>query len=220
MKYPKIETLFNRDPETHKVVPSQFRRPEFSLVKGWLVTEKIDGTNIRVMFTHPGKVSIAGRTDRAQIPPFLLSYLQETFTPEIFKEAFPDLDDESHVILFGEGYGERIQNGGGYREGVSFRLFDVVIYYSSDRPWWLQWKDVEGVAQKLRIHTVPVLEVMQPLDVAEKLASGRSAVAAQESDLSASQDVRRREGIVARTEPPLFDRLGERVMWKLKERDL
>ena len=47
MEYPKIETLFNRD-EKFKVVEGDYRLPEFENIKQWDVTEKIDGTNVRV----------------------------------------------------------------------------------------------------------------------------------------------------------------------------
>jgi len=46
--YPKIETLFKRD-ETFRVT-DKLRLPEFALVREWLVTEKVDGTNIRVVY--------------------------------------------------------------------------------------------------------------------------------------------------------------------------
>ena len=103
LKYSKIETLFRRDDETHKVLPGQFRRPEFSLIKTWDVTEKIDGTNIRVSWTPPsgepfsgpyGLVSFGGRTDRAQMPTMLLDYLQHTFAAEV--DCFVPISGSPH----------------------------------------------------------------------------------------------------------------------------
>ena len=52
-KYPKIETLFTRD-EKFKVTDI-IRLPEFENIKKWLVTEKIDGTNIRIIYTPDEK---------------------------------------------------------------------------------------------------------------------------------------------------------------------
>lgn len=231
MLYPKIETLYDRDPDTFKVIPGRLRCPEFGLVSKWLVTEKIDGTNIRVHLTCAcqgycsdcgstggcviaPRVKFQGRTDNAQTPPFLLEELQRMFPVDKVQAAF---DPGVNVTLFGEGYGARIQKGGGdYREGVSFRLFDVVVH-DENRNWWLTWDNVEDVAEKLGINTVPVLTRGENLEQAAKFVSGLSSVALMEK---VKGPIRAHEGIVAQTDPLLFDRRGHRVVWKLKARDL
>jgi hypothetical protein len=50
-------------------------------------------------------------------PTHLLTYLQATFTPERMQAAFQRNEDGTwpEVIVFGEGYGEKIQNGHRYR---------------------------------------------------------------------------------------------------------
>ena len=236
LTYPKIDTVYERNAD-HRVpkykLERHLRRAEFSLPARWLVTEKIDGTNIRIPFStrldvspNSGYVGARGRTDAAQIPPFLLTFLQETFTLPKLVSCF---DPDTTGILFGEGYGARIQKGGGnYRSDVSFRLFDVLIFSQEDqsvardpaddgRAWWLNWRDVEDVARKLSIETVPVVARMATLAQAiQVVEEGLGSVVAQEEndrmDINA-------EGVVARTDPLLFDRHGQRVMWKLKERD-
>lgn len=52
IEYPKIETLFDRDEVTHKVIVGKWRLPEFEYLQNnnWSFTEKIDGTNVRVMW--------------------------------------------------------------------------------------------------------------------------------------------------------------------------
>jgi hypothetical protein len=47
MEYHKIETLYERDPETFKVRVGEFKNRTYTLLKRWRWTEKIDGTNIR-----------------------------------------------------------------------------------------------------------------------------------------------------------------------------
>ena len=49
--YPKIKSLFKRDEKTFKFT-DEYSCPEFELLKGlrWVATEKVDGTNIRVIF--------------------------------------------------------------------------------------------------------------------------------------------------------------------------
>lgn len=213
IEYPKIETLYDRD-EKFKVIPGALRRPEFALPRRWVVTEKIDGTNIRVGMTADGAVSFAGRTDSAQIPPHLLAYLAATFTRDRMAAA---LAPETEVVLFGEGYGAKIQNGGDYRPDVGFALFDVWI-----DGWWLEPENIIDVAGKLGIEHAPyvsvaaddVVSTSYSADTLRELLPGGMSVVAASRGLE-----RPAEGIVARTSPMLFDRRGRRVMWKLKFRD-
>jgi hypothetical protein len=46
--YPKIQTLWKRSKETFKVLPGDFREPHYEAMGCWRVTEKLDGTNIRI----------------------------------------------------------------------------------------------------------------------------------------------------------------------------
>jgi hypothetical protein len=219
--YPKIETLFNRGPD--HFVTDDLRCPEFNQIAHWLVTEKIDGTNIRVSLESidpldgfaPWQVRFYGRTDAAQIPTFLLGYLQDTFTLDKMV-ALCMADAELYSItLYGEGYGARIQKGGGnYREGVSFRLFDVLV----DGKWWLDWENVCDVAVKLGIFTVPRLASEFEADLDFIVAAVRGGFTSQVARWERGIDVPA-EGVVARTDPYLFDKRGHPLRFKLKTRD-
>lgn len=129
VEYNKIETVFNRDTTgTKKLIRGDWRNEAVEYLKDskWQFTEKFDGTNIRVIWDGH-YISFAGRTDKATIPQFLLEYLNNTFsTPEV-EQLFEQTYGEKQVILFGEGYGPKIQKGGNYREDVSFILFDVLV---------------------------------------------------------------------------------------------
>ena len=95
-KYPKIDTLYTRD-EKFKIT-DEIRRPEFLIPQEWLVTEKIDGTNIRISLEREMALDdpsgeewvmrINGRNDNSQIPPNLLRYLQDAFTLEGLKSLW------------------------------------------------------------------------------------------------------------------------------------
>src|SRR5256885_3977409 len=93
IEYPKIETVFDRDEKTFRVIKERLRCPEYGLITHWKITEKVDGTNVRVGWINgPGyerRVEFGGRTDNAQMPTFLLKYLQDTFTPERLAAVFP-----------------------------------------------------------------------------------------------------------------------------------
>ena len=71
--YTKIETLYNRSLEgDKKLIPGDYRSKTVRLLKDttWIGTEKIDGTNIRVIWDGYS-ISFAGRTNKAVIPSFL-----------------------------------------------------------------------------------------------------------------------------------------------------
>jgi hypothetical protein len=95
MEYDKIETLFKRD--GNFVVTEQLRDPVYGAFKKWRVTEKIDGTNIRVTLTEDCKVVLGGRTDAAQIPADLIQYLYETFAADKMRAAFWLPDESGHI---------------------------------------------------------------------------------------------------------------------------
>ena len=117
-EYPKIQSVFKRDEITHKFIEREYSLPEFKYLEDniWVWTEKVDGTNIRVMW-HPEKphnldsqgqhphLEFGGKTNNAQVPDFLLAKLQEKFTEEKFGLLYPD----TPMCLYGEGYGARVQ---------------------------------------------------------------------------------------------------------------
>lgn len=130
VEYNKIDAVYERDMDgTKKLIPGKFRNPtvEYLAKNQWMFTEKIDGTNIRVHWDGH-KVEFGGRTESAQIPAKLVTYLNATFGGNTNEEIFEQKFGENEVILFGEGYGPGIQKGGGlYRKEVSFILFDVMV---------------------------------------------------------------------------------------------
>ena len=212
MEYPKIETLFGRD-ENFRVDPNQLKNPVFAMFKQWEVTEKIDGTNMRVtLIEGEDKIKVDGRTDRASIPGDLFRYMIDTFPVKAVQDMM-DLKGAGweKVVLYGEGYGAGIQKGGCYRKDKAFRLFDVLV---ADK-WWLDWKVVEQVAETLGIKTAPYLGSWTFTEIIERVKVGVPSVVAKEES---GQDVIA-EGIVARPIETLFDKRGNRVILKLKTKD-
>jgi ATP-dependent RNA circularization protein (DNA/RNA ligase family) len=204
MEYPKINTIWKRD-EKHIILEGELSCPEFDAIKLWNVTEKVDGTNIRVLYHKDREIIFAGKTNNAEIPSFLMEYLKKEFTQEKMLAAFPDAP-VNKVILFGEEYGGKIQSGGKYRPDCSFILFDVWI-----DGWWLERKNVKDIAAKLGIDIVPDLGLM-PMEEAINLVKNSAKSIIAQKDLVA-------EGIVARSSPLMLFRKGDPIMWKLKVRD-
>lgn len=204
IEYHKIETVFERDPNTKKLIRNQFRNPTIEFLKdNECFTEKIDGTNIRVHWDGH-KVEFGGRTDRADIPKHLLLKLEELFGGEINEELFEQKFGDTDVILFGEGYGNKIQNGGLYRSDVSFILFDVKI-----GNWWLNRESVEDIANYFNIEVVPII-MTGTIDNAVEFVCEHP-----KSTIGTAY----MEGLVGKPEYELYDRSGNRVVVKIKYKD-
>ena len=204
-EYHKIETLFERDLKTKKLIEGNFRNKTIEYLKNnkWQFTEKIDGTNIRI-YWDGHKVSYFGRTDKAQIPAELMNRLVELFGGEVNEEIFEQKFVETEVMLIGEGYGEKIQKGGLYRKGQDFILFDVMIAGN-----WQPRESVEDIAKTFNIDVVPIaLEgtIQEAVDYVK--TKPKSIFGTADS-----------EGVVGRPEMELQDRTGNRVIVKIKVRD-
>jgi hypothetical protein len=221
LEYPKIDTLYDRNGRYINV--GKLRRKEFGNIKRWSITEKIHGINTRITLFDNGEVIYGGRTDDAIMPSELLEYLKKIFAPEKMKEIFwlPDKSIPESVTAYGEGYGPKIVPGSGaYRKDVSFRLFDCLIKGDTGN-WWLERQDLEDIAMKLGIKCVPILGIIDflPVDSLQMLKifqDNKNRLVAIEEDGMVGMVP---EGIIAKTEPLLSNRKGERVMWKLKIKD-
>lgn len=230
MEYPKINSLYKRqmtetDTLTGEVrfldkgksgnplIIGDFACEEFGAIETWTVTEKIDGTNIRIIMDrkHMPLVTFGGRTSNAQIPTSLLRHLQTTFTSEKMDEVFKE---SNYVVLFGEGYGPKIQSGIYYRSDVSFVLFDV---YCSG--WWLTRPRIQEVALSLGIECVNPLAKPIPgksgkkhlwtrEEIEEYVRKRKNSLKAKEPHVM--------EGLIARSEPQMMFRKGGPIMFKLK----
>ena len=207
MKYHKIQTVFKRNPETmyKTLLEGEWSLPEFAYLANneWEFTEKVDGTNIRIIYTRNifnNSVEFRGRTDRAQIPPFLIETLKNLFPIVKFDQNF-----EHDVVLYGEGYGNKIQKtGSNYRKDNSFVLFDIMINGS-----FLPRQSVEGIAKALEIEVVPVIGKGTLYAMVEMARSGFNS---QWGNFTA-------EGIVARPTTELCSKNGGRIITKIKCRD-
>lgn len=212
ISYPKIETCFARDVEgSKKLMKGVYREKEVEVLcdLDWEWTEKIDGTNIQIRWDGH-KVEFGGRTARANIPAHLVNYLNDTFGGNINEELFEQKFGETPVVLFGEGYGPKIQKGGNYRDDVSFILFDIKI-----GGFWLEREDVEDIARTFNIDVVPIIfhgPVSQAIDYVKTHPNSKVA-AAHGKCYSA-------EGVVGRAPCGLKNRRGERIMVKVKWNDI
>lgn len=206
MEYVKIPNIFRREEYgNNKLIEGAYSSPELEYLSEcpWVWTEKVDGTNVRVMWDGHS-VTFGGRTDKAQIPAHLVNRLNELFggtdKEEIFEQHFGD----TPVILFGEGFGEKIQKGGGLYGPVDFILFDVFV-----GGMWLKREDVESIASVFGIKVVPIIGI-GPLPLAVDTIRRHPVSRLRDAEL---------EGIVCRPAFELQDRRGNRIIVKIKCRD-
>lgn len=206
-EYNKIDTIYERDMNgTKKLIEGKFRDEtvEFLANNEWEFTEKIDGTNIRI-YWDGHKITFGGRTDRAQIPAHLVNKLTEIFLNEETEQLFEQKFGEMEVILFGEGYGAKIQAcGGDYRHDVGFILFDALIcgnYQSRE--------SVEDIAKAFGLEIVPIVlrgTIQDAVDFIKTKPYSTIGIA-------------KMEGVVGRPKVELQDRVGKRLIVKIKCRD-
>lgn len=202
-EYHKIQTAWLRDPATNHrtLIEGAWAKPEFEYLAGipWTFTEKVDGTNIRIG-VGAGAWTLGGKTDNAQLPASLVSPLNEIGERAAANPAL------SGMILYGEGYGAKIQKGGGnyIRDRSDFVLFDVWI-----EGIWLERTNVEDIAAQLGIRVVPIVGA-GPLMVA--IGMVRAGFASAWGDFPA-------EGLVMRPQVELSNRRGERIITKIKAKD-
>ena len=206
IEYTKIETPFERDMRgTKKLIEGQWRNPFIEFLKDcqWECTEKIDGTNIGVVWDGH-KVSFQGRTEKAIIPKGVEEFLDKTFGGIENEELFEQMFGEENVILFGEGYGNKIQKvGAEYRPDNSFILFDV---YKVDKDIWLDRNAVASIATAFGIDNVPVImtaNLQEAIDYVKTKPQSTIGTAPM-------------EGLVCRPKLDIRDNRGNRTIVKIK----
>ena len=204
--YHKITNIYKRDPATKfkTLLPGQFASPELAYLQNnnWVFTEKVDGTNIKVMFSE-GQINFAGKTDRAEMPELLGKRLKEVFRPklDLFIKYF---EGATQVCFYGEGYGPKIQSGGKYSETHEFVLFDIKVNY-----WWLKRDVVEVIAEDFGIDIVPIIGNGTLHDAVDMATTGFGS---QWGNFTA-------EGLIARPAVEFNSRGGTRIIAKAKHKD-
>lgn len=210
IEYQKIETPYERDMGgSKKLIVGQFRDKavEFLQDAEWVGTEKIDGTNIGVVWDGHS-VAFQGRTEKAQIPAVLVNRLNELFGGETNAQMFEQMFGENQVVLFGEGFGKKIQKVGAeyLPDGVDFILFDI---YFPEKDLWLERDNMLEIAQAFNIKVVPVVFCGPIYKAVEFVKAGYTSTIG----------TAKMEGLVLKPEVELRDRRGNRIVIKVKARD-
>ena len=217
------------------IMPEEgFTQPEFEFLRGckFECTEKIDGTSMSVHIIPVGYTDIGGafkvnyvveyhgKTEKADTPKHLQAKMEQLFPAEkmlgafnknvIYENVEGAIKEVNHgkVIVFGEGYGVKIQKGGNYiSNDCGFILFDVTV----DGMFLLR-ESLEDIASKLGIPIVPLIGYMTVDEAIEFVKKGFKSTIAENKDYDA-------EGLVLKTPMGLLNRKGERIITKIKTCD-
>lgn len=249
--YQKINTIFKRDANNVIMPYDEFALPELEWLRDckFDAEEKVDGMNTRIEVTREfitsdignnigikWNVAYKGKTDNAQIPKMLYTYLTTELTEDkvlnalgLSKEMYVtdelmqektwsvlntqfnvyELDEikiPKRYTLYGEGFGAGIQSGGYYRKDNSFIGFDVKV----DNMYLLR-ENRDEIFNKLGVDIVPFVGKFTIDEAIEYVKKGFNSNIAEETHLA--------EGLVLRTPMGLKTRKGERIIFKVKTCD-
>lgn len=206
-EYHKIETLFKFDNSIKKFT-NEFYNQNVEILKNhlWVFTEKVDGVNFRVCWDGH-KLTYAGRTDRAMFSDEQIDFIKDHLVNEEKEIMFEQIFRETEVIVFGELYGNKIQNGGLYTDGkgLAFKVFDVLI-----NDIYLTYESTKILCEQLNYDIVPIV-------LEGTINDGINYVKNNNISTFSKANL---EGLVGKPVGDLRDRLGKRIIVKIKKRDL
>lgn len=218
-KYQKIQNVFKRSAETKGIDPYKWGNEAiaFLINAQWIVQEKIDGTNVRVIWDG-NRVSFGSKNtlETANLPGRLREHLEAEYGTKEFEYLIEQTFGDTPITLYGEGYGHKIQSGAGYfpdePEGKNaFIGFDVRVgrqYLAPDQTQDVLAKlGVPMVYQLPETRTIPEL-IAEMTNAINSAGEGEPAIAHEGTDKEI-------EGFILRSAYPLFDHRGNRVITKV-----
>jgi len=218
MKYHKINGVFKRyeksDGEHKKgdFIVGKWADPNFKALADveWEWKEKVDGMNVRIIVNpDTWEVDFKGKSDNAEIPKPLQDWYNNWEYENI--DTLLDMFEKAEsVVLYGEGVGEKIQKGKHGFDDYEVILFDAIV-----NGVWLKHESVEQIAKKLNMRCVPVVKRMSLSDAVDAI---RLESEAGDEMISAFGDFKA-EGIVGTPAGGLLDRMGNRIITKIKYKD-
>lgn len=210
-EYQKIPTLYKFDNTIKRYIPEIYDgNVKYLENNTWLVSEKIDGTNIRV-FYDGHRVSWSGRTDKAVLPKEVEHVLKSTFgdSEVLFEQIFGD----KQVILFMECYGGKIQGGiyGGTERLIGFDIMVGDMY--------LDKQCIEPIFKRFGVPTVDFMEIQGLQWVINEVKDAGEQPNCYISPYC-EKCTTTIEGFVCVPARRLYDNQGNRIIVKIKVRDL
>lgn len=202
--YPKFYGPYIRNRETKKL-DTELPRPELAPYMNdtthWWVSEKMDGTNTRIIWDGY-KLVVKGRTNASQLQGYQTELLNELTQNGNYK--FDETFGEKEVTIYGETFGGKIQ-ANPHNADPQFQVFDINI-----DGVWLMYDDVKSIAEQLGLDYVEHELLPNWQAVFEYFSqTGRTRTSKGEYY----------EGLIAIPEHMPLTRTGERVITKVKMND-
>ncbi len=211
-KYTKFSSPFVKDEKYLNIDELSQELP----IGNWIKTEKIDGTNIRIILTKPDEEGnreiligsrklILNKEDKGSRQ--YLDCLKEVNLNKI-KEYFEEI--KSTVVIYGEGYGAGVQRGGIYAKDKNYRVFDIRIGLA-----YQDFEYVKKVCIDNQLNIVPIFSNVDEITYQECLESLRHFDGTLINEGCGGVP----EGLVYKFEPVLLNKYGERLIFKIKRKD-
>lgn len=208
MLYHKIPSIYQRESvKPFNLIDGEYSSEELKLLENieWVFTEKVDGTNVRIKWDGH-TIYYGGRTESTAHPQFLIDKLDSIFGGDAVEQYFEQTFGEKQVIIFGEGYGAKIaKDGSNYSNTQNFVVFDIMI-----DGIFLSRTDVKDICKSLALDSVPIALRGTLADGVKAVKQGMKS---QWGDFEA-------EGLVGKPAVDLFNRKGERIVVKIKAKDI
>lgn len=203
-EYQKIETLFKFDNTTKKFT-HEFYNPIVEYLRNckWIGTEKIDGTNVRV-FWNGKSFEFGARTNEGDLPKPIRELLQEKFNYDM-EVTFEQKFGNKEVYIFFEGYAGKIQ-GGAYTGAEKLIAYDIKI-----GKYYLDRYVAKDIIESLGFNFVPMMEFNTLDDCIQFVKTHEQSIIQPESKM---------EGLVCLPTQRIYDHQGNRIIVKIKIRDL
>lgn len=214
-EYHKIETLFEFDMKTKKFKNNVFNNKTVELLKNhlWEFTEKVDGTNFRIHWDGH-KLTYGGRTSASEFNSEQIEFIEQNLVNEDMEILIEQKFKDKEVTIFGELYGKKIQKVGNLYnpDNYEFKVFDIYLPIK-EKPISNKYVNrivVNSIAKDLGFDVVPVI-LIGNIEEAISYVMKNDKSTFSEAPL---------EGLVGVPKGNLLDENGERIIIKIKKRDL
>lgn len=209
-EYPKIKNLHKRDPADNKVIDEytdEIFSPELLGNAGWTWREKMDGTNLRIIWDGH-RAEYRGRTDRAQFSDGQTVFLDEKIKSPAFEELLEQTFGNTEAVLYGELIGNKLQGNPHKVDGYEIRVYDAFV-----AGWWLLPASVDELASDLGLGSAEII-VVAPIGHMHRVMKNIASMT--EAFEGEAEPFEYLEGIVGTAPGSVLGRNGSILRVKLK----
>lgn len=222
--YPKITSPFKRTDNKSKTVNTSVWFDDYAKFFGesglpFYSTEKVDGTNLNIVYDG-NHIQYTGHTDKTSWNPEVEEWIKSKFQTPEFEQMCEQRFGENEIKLCGELIGPKIQNNFYKLEDYKFILFD--IHNDTSNIWWNR-QNVEENAKELNLDIAPLIGGTNFIDLSSEskntLRGWTNLLQNAEFKSKINEDIEI-EGFVVRPLMEILKANGERVIYKIKIKDI